>query len=83
MVAYPKSLRNVSNRQYMFGDFDKDEAKNIDDPKPFNPNVSKYPGHAKNPEYYHKARYGGEEVLLSGELMAIERNNNARAPMLK
>lgn len=82
MVVYPKSLRNISNRQYMYGDFDKDSAKNIDDPKPFNPQVSKYPDHAKNPEYYHKARYGGGEVLLSEELMAIERHNNARVPML-
>ncbi len=82
MVVYPKSLRNISNRQYMYGDFDKDDAKNIDDPKPFNPQVSKYPDHAKDPEYYHKARYGGGEVLLSEELMAIERHNNARAPML-
>jgi|TARA_Y100000310_G_C20415453_1_gene684089 hypothetical protein len=83
MVEYPKKLRNVSNRQYMFGDFDKDGAKNIDDPKPFNPNVSKYPDHSKNPKYYHKARYGGGEVLLSEGLLAIERHNNRRAPMLK
>ena len=82
MVVYPKSLRNISNRQYMYGDFDKDGAKNIDDPKPFNPQVSKYPDHAKNPKYYHKARYGGGEFLLSEELIAIERNNNQRAPML-
>lgn len=82
MMPYPRRLRNVSNRQYLFNDFDKDGVKNVDDPKPFDPAVSKYPDHAKNPKFYHRAQYGGGEVRLSDELLAIERNNNARVPLL-
>jgi ppGpp synthetase/RelA/SpoT-type nucleotidyltranferase len=82
---YIKKLKDISNKEYMFGDFDKDGVKNIDDPKPFNPKVSKYPKQADNPKYYHKARYGDgkQEVLLSEELKQFEKHNNKRSPILK
>jgi|TARA_R100000093_G_scaffold71646_1_gene48172 ppGpp synthetase/RelA/SpoT-type nucleotidyltranferase len=80
---YPKKLENVSNKEYIFDDFDKDGVANIDDPKPFNSKVSKYPEHSESKAYYHKARYGGGEVLLSEELSAIEEHNNRRTKLLK
>jgi len=80
-----KIKKNITNGEFIYGDFDKDGTLNIDDPKPFDPGVSKYPTHEENPKYYHKARYGdGErEVLLSDELRAIERYNNDKAPHMK
>lgn len=84
MSEYPDRLKRVSNRKYVYGDFDKDGVKNIDDPKPFDRRVSHYPSIKKNPTYYHKARYGGaSNVLLSDELRAIERNNNRNVPIMK
>jgi (p)ppGpp synthase/HD superfamily hydrolase len=85
MTTIPKStlkrLKNMSHREYMYSDFDRDGAKNIDDPKPFDKHVSKYPAHKGG--HYHKARYGGGDTKLSTELLAIERYNNRQSPMLR
>lgn len=80
MVFVPK--RSITTKQYIYGDFDGDGTKNIDDPRPFDPKVSQYPDQKKHLDYYDRARYGGGEVKLSTELRAVERYNNARAPLL-
>jgi hypothetical protein len=79
-----KRLHDITTKQFLFGDFDKDGAKNVDDPKPFDKSVKRYPKHT-NKHYYHRARYGdGErEVLLSTELRYIEKYNNKKAPFLE
>jgi len=78
-----KHYRNVSNEKLMFGDFDKDKVKNIDDPKPFNPNESKWPGHKDNPKFYHDAQYGGGAVKLSNELRKMRSHIQRRQKILK
>ena len=77
-----KIKKNTTFRSYLFGDFDGDGTKNIDDPKPFDPKKSKWPSPKKNPGYYHKARWGNNEVLLSDELRAWKKNNNRYRPLL-
>lgn len=68
--------KNITLKQYLYGDFDKDRVKNIDDPYPFNFNRSKWPDIHKQPNYYHKARYGGFDTKFSTVLMNIEKHNN-------
>jgi len=63
----------------MFGDFDKDGIRNIDDPKPFNPNVRKMPAVTRNYKRYHTSQYADPETKLSTELMAIKHYNDAHA----
>ncbi len=46
----------ITNRQFLYGDFDKDKTKNIDDIRPYNP----------------KEKGSKEEILLSDELKNIE-----------
>jgi len=66
----------------MYSDFDKDGVKNIDDPYPADSKKFRWKDARKHPEYYRKARYGNNEVLLSEELQAIERYNNSRIPFM-
>jgi len=75
--------RKTTHRSYLFGDFDKDGVKNIDDYKPFDPKVKDWPDPTKNPSFYHKARFGGFETKFSDVLLEIERDNNRNAPFLK
>lgn len=75
-VSTLKKLKNVSHREYMYGDFDKDKVKNIDDPKPFDKKVKKFPKPG------HRSQYGGGEVKLSSELLALERSNNKQSSFL-
>lgn len=75
--------KKTTYKQYLYGDFDKDKTKNIDDPEPFNPSISQWPDANKNPSYYHKARYGGFETKFSTVLLNIERHNNEHAPGMK
>jgi (p)ppGpp synthase/HD superfamily hydrolase len=69
-----QELKGVTHREYLYGDFDKDKVRNVDDPRPFDKKVSKWPHHRGY--YAHKARYGNTEVKLSNELRAIELYNN-------
>ena len=73
--------KTMSQKKYMFGDFDKDRVKNIDDPQPFNPKVKKYPP-AKS-AYYHKARFGGQAVKMSKSLKGVEGRNNQKIKIFK
>ena len=73
----PKNLGNVTQRQFIYSDFDRDGLRNIDDPKPFN----KKKAVVKN--MYDKSGYQDRDVKLSEELRAIEHYNNARKPFLK
>lgn len=76
-------LRNVTQEEYFYGDFNNNGIKNIDDPKPFDPKSKGYPEQVPGNTFYTQARYGGGEVLLSDELRAIEKYNNQYAPYLK
>jgi ppGpp synthetase/RelA/SpoT-type nucleotidyltranferase len=67
-VEIPK---DVSQRQWMFGDFDKDGVKNIDDKTPLDQHGQKF-----GPMHSHKAEFSTRESLLSDELMRIEDYNN-------
>ncbi len=80
-MSRPK--KNTTHRNYLFGDFDGDGVKNIDDYRPFDRKRSKFPDPKKNPEYYHKSRYGGFDTNLSDVLLNIENQNNRNAPLLK
>jgi len=82
-MRYPQKLKKVGVREYIYGDFDKDRVKNVDDPRPFDPEIKQYPNIDKNPRFYHKAQYGGTEVKLSTALLNIEKYNNAQRPFLK
>lgn len=75
-MQYPSRLRKIGIREFLFGDFDKDNVRNIDDPRPFDPRVKDYPRQGKNNPFYHKAQYGGGEIKLSSVLLGIERRNN-------
>jgi (p)ppGpp synthase/HD superfamily hydrolase len=75
--------KNITHRQYLFSDFDKDRVKNIDDPFPFDPARKKWPDAEKDPSYYHKARYGGFDTKFSTVLLNIEHFSNQRSPGMK
>lgn len=77
-----KVKRDTTFLSFLFGDFDKDGTKNIDDFKPFDPDKEKWPTPNKNRSYYHKARFGGYETKLSDVLRMVEQKNNANSPML-
>jgi len=51
--------KNIANKEFIFGDFDKDGTPNIDDKKPFNPKNNLY----------------SQEVSLADELNKIKRHN--------
>jgi len=84
VVKFSEDLKNVGIRRFLFSDFDRDGVKNVDDYKPFDRSVKKYPDGKKHPNYYHRARFGNDEnnVLLSSELLSLERLNNKRADFL-
>jgi (p)ppGpp synthase/HD superfamily hydrolase len=77
-----KLSKNITNKDFLFGDFDKDGSKNIDDYRPFDNKINKWPPINKQTTFYHKAQFGGTEVLLSDELLALERYNNQLNPIL-
>jgi len=77
-----KPQRTTSLHTLMFGDFDKDGIMNIDDPKPFNPNVKKMPMVNRNYKRYHTSQYADPETKLSTELMAIKHYNDSHAKAL-
>lgn len=77
-MKVPKEFKKITNREYMFGDFDKDSVKNIDDPYPFD--INKRYWDKPNPI---KSSFGDNEVKLSNELLEIERHNNSFSPILK
>lgn len=86
-IVSPESLmqvgRKTTHRQYLFGDFDRDGVKNVDDYRPFDPKISAFPDPNKNPRFYHKAQYGGFDTRFSDVLLKIERSNNRNVPLLK
>ncbi len=71
--------KNTSYKKYVFGDFDRDGAKNIDDPKPFDRKVREAPN---TPGYWHRAQFVGGEVKLSDELLAYEAYGNSHRKAL-
>lgn len=73
----PKNLKNVTQRQYIYNDFDRDGLRNVDDPKPFNKKE------VVPQKTYKSSGYQDRDVKLSEELRAIEHYNNARKPFLK
>ena len=86
-MEIPKSWKNINQQKFIFGDFDKDGVKNIDDPYPFDKSRSQAPPFVlpnlqPNP-YYHKARFSGGEIKLSYALQRIESLNNQNTPIIK
>jgi len=63
-----KSIKTMTNRQYIHGDYDKDGTKNIDDTRPFNKKKSK----RVNPE-----------VSLSTTIKYIEKKRRAAKKVAK
>jgi len=63
-----KSIKTMTNRQYIHGDYDKDGTKNIDDTRPFNKKKSK----RVNPE-----------VSLSTTIKYIEKKRRAAKKVTK
>jgi len=80
-VHQPK--KSTTQKEYIYGDFDNDGVKNIDDPYPFDPDRSEWPDPNTNPTYYYQAQYGGFDTKMSEELQKIEEANNRGSPMLK
>ena len=66
----------------MFGDFDRDGIKNIDDLYPFNNKKKNYPNPNKPGQYYIKSRYGNNETLLSDVLKNIYKRNDQNSAKL-
>lgn len=79
----PKQWVNVSFEEFMFSDFDNDKVKNIDDFRPFNKKVSKFPSIKKNKQFYHRPQFGGGDVKLSDELLAIQKHATKFTPYTK
>jgi len=75
----PWVSKNTTQRQFLFGDFDKDRVKNVDDPRPFNPKVSR-PRETK--KYYHRAQFIGGDVKLSTALLNWQKFGNTYRPGL-
>mgnify|MGYP001585954894 CR=1 FL=1 len=68
MPEIPQSLKKVTNRSYVFGDFDKDSTPNIDDKKPFD----------------SKEKSTAQEVMLSEQLRDTKKHNEKfRDPTLE
>ena len=65
---------NTTYNTYLFGDFDRDGVKNVDDYKPFNHRVRTPP---QTTQYYHHAQFLGGEILMSSELMAWKAYNES------
>jgi hypothetical protein len=82
-MVFPRRLRRIGIRSYIYGDIDKDGVANIDDPKPYDSKVRSYPNIKNNPSFYHRAQYGGTEIKLSQALRLIERRNNEHIPLLR
>lgn len=75
---YIEIPKNVTQREWIFSDFDRDGVKNVDDRYPLNPNRK-----ALGPLHSHKAELSTPEARLSTEILAIERFSNDRSKMLK
>ena len=69
-------LKNSTNHEYIFGDYDQDGVKNIDDYRPFDEQRHKDTRHKKN----YKARFTDKETPMSKVLNNIrnELNSNSR-----
>ena len=76
----PIIQKKTTLRQYLFGDYDKDHVKNIDDYRPLD-KTKKWPD--RGSKYYHKPRMGGQDVKMSKVLYDVERNNKKPASLLK
>jgi hypothetical protein len=79
-----KVPKETTQREYIYGDFDKDGIKNIDDLHPFRKDTKEeLENEEKNPEFWKKSQLHGGEVKLSNELHALERYNNKFSQPLK
>ena len=79
-MKLPKKRSEITQRHFLFGDFDGDGVRNIDDPRPFKKSTRRI---KRNPSHYHKARYSGGEIKLSGAIRKVQKTNNKTSPFLK
>jgi len=79
-MTKPKSSDTIEH--FLFGDYDEDGVMNIDDPAPFDPDISEYPEIREDPEYYLQARFGSPDLLFSDVLLSIKHHNDSQAPIL-
>ena len=75
-----KVRKSTTHSSFLFGDFDKDGVKNVDDFKPFDRMKSKWP---KKLSYYNKSRFGGFETKLSEVLRDVEAHANKHSSSMK
>jgi len=83
MRKIPKAWHNVTQNEYLYGDFDQDSVPNVDDTAPFDKTRGKPPEFKKDPEYYGQARISDNTVLLSDELKRVHDYNQARVPFMQ
>ena len=67
--------QDVNQKKFIFGDFDRDKIRNIDDPRPYNPEQRKHPEIDKNPKHFHKSNYSDNESKLSNALLNVKLDN--------
>lgn len=72
--------QGITEKEFMFGDFDKDKVPNIDDPRPLDPSISRPKLTA---DYLDEAQYVGGEVRLSHELQSLKAHNDAFIELLQ
>lgn len=78
-----KIPRKTTLKKLLFGDFDGDGTKNIDDPMPFSGKKNKFPDPMKSKKFYQNSRYGNNETLLSDVLKSVYKTNNKNAKQMK
>ena len=76
----PSISKKTTLRQFLFGDYDKDNVKNIDDIRPLDKS-KKWPPHGS--KYYTKPRMGGQDVKMSTVLHKTEKKNKQSIPIFK
>jgi (p)ppGpp synthase/HD superfamily hydrolase len=70
-----KFRKNTSQRTFLFGDYDKDRVKNVDDAYPFNPKKHDSMDNTR-------AQLSNSETPLSMALLSVQRKNNQLRPGL-
>lgn len=76
----PNIPKKTTLRQFLFGDYDKDGVRNIDDPKPLDKS-KKWP--TRSSKFYHKTRMGGQDVKLSKVIHDTEKKNKQSTPLFR
>jgi len=78
----PSPKKDNTIEEFLFGDYDEDGVLNIDDPAPFDPDITRYPDIRENPGYYLQSRFGGPGTNFSEVLLKIKAHNDSHAPLL-